>query len=120
MTNEIATELGPLLAQAHILMFEYDVDGFLMSAQGSCLGGADPQSALRAGCVSPAAERRAAAGARVVDSARIGARAIAVVHEPVRNERGQIERIVATALDVTERSTTAEPSARWLELLPAS
>jgi hypothetical protein len=120
MTNEIAAELGPLLAQAHILMFEYDVDGFLVSAHGSCLGGADPEIEVRAGLVSPAVVRRAATGERVVDRARIGARSITVIHEPVRDENGRIERILATAVDVTQPSAAAEPSARWLALLPAS
>lgn len=103
MTNEIASELGPLLAQAHILMFEYDPDGFLVSAVGSCVGGAEPDIEIRAGLVSPAVVRRAVAGERVVDRTRVGGRWIAVVHEPVRGERGQVERVLATAFDIGDR-----------------
>src|SRR6266511_382375 len=84
MTNEIGSELGPLLARAHILMFEYDTDGFLLSAVGSCLG-ADPDVEVRAGLVSPAIVRRAIAG------------------EPVIGRAGTVERVLATAFDVTEK-----------------
>ena len=120
MTNEIAAELGPLLAKAHILMFEYDADGFLVSATGSCLGGAAPEMEVRAGLVSPSVVRRAATGERVVDRTRIGSRSIAVIHEPVRDQRGHVRRILATAVDVTEPVAATDASARWLELLPAS
>ena len=104
MTNEIASELGPLLARAHILMFEYDPDGFLMSAVGSCIGGPDPAIEIRAGLVSPTVVRRAAAGERVVDRARVAGRWIAILHEPVRGERGQVERVLATAFDIGDRA----------------
>lgn len=103
MTNEVASVLGPLLAQAHILMFEYDRDGFLLSAVGSCVGGAEPDIEVRAGLVSPAVVRRAVAGERVVDRTRVAGRWIAVVHEPVRDERGQVERVLATAFDIGDR-----------------
>lgn len=101
MTNEIAAELGPLLARAHILMFEYDTDGFLVSAVGSCLG-ADPDIEVRSGLTSPQVVRRAVAGERVVDRARILGRVITVIHEPVLGERGSVERVVATAFEVRE------------------
>lgn len=103
MTNEIASELGPLLAQAHILMFEYDADGFLKSAVGSCVGGAEPDIEIRAGLVSPTVVRRAVAGERVVDRTRVAGRWIAIVHEPVRDERGRVERVLATAFDIGDR-----------------
>lgn len=104
MMNMIASELAPLLAQAHILMFEYDADGFLVSAVGSCIGGSDPEMEVRAGLVTPSVVRRAASGERVVDRTRIGSRWIAVVHEPVRGERGRIERVLATAFDIGDRA----------------
>lgn len=104
MMNEIASELAPLLAQAHILMFEYDPDGFLTSAVGSCVGGANPEIEIRAGLVSPAVVRRAVSGERVVDRARVAGRWIAIVHEPVRGERGQVERVLATAFDIGDRA----------------
>jgi hypothetical protein len=114
MTNEITPDLGALLAQAHILMFEYDADGFLLGAVGSCIGGPDPEIEVRAGLVSPAVVRRAAAGERVMDRARVAGRWIAVVHEPVRGERGQIERILATAFDIGDRVFPAQLTA-WRE-----
>lgn len=101
MTNEIGTELGPLLARAHILMFEYDADGFLVSAVGSCLG-AEPDVEVRAGLASPQVVRRAVAGERVVDRTRVLGRDITVIHEPVLSERGRVERVVATAFEVRE------------------
>lgn len=115
MTSEIALELGPLLAQAHILMFEYDREGFLVSALGSCVGGTAPEIEVRAGLVSPEVVRRAVAGERVVDRARLVGRWIAVVHEPVRGERGQVERVLATAFDV-DRALPAQVTA-WCEAL---
>lgn len=102
MTNEIAGELGPLLARAHILMFEYDADGFLVSAVGSCLG-ADPDVEVRSGLASPEIVQRAVAGERVVERTRVLGRSIAVVHEPVVGRCGTVERVLATAFDVTER-----------------
>lgn len=100
MTNEIATELGPLLARAHILMFEYDTQGFLVSAIGSCLG-AEPDVEVRSGLASPQIVRRAVAGERVVDRTEILGRKVTVIHEPVLGEHG-IERVVATAFEVKE------------------
>lgn len=120
MTNEMASELGPLLAQAHILMFEYDPDGFLTSAIGSCVGGADPDIEIRAGLVSPAVVRRAVAGERVVDRARVAGRWIAVLHEPVRGERGQVERVLATAFDIGDRALPEQLSAWGRALAIAS
>ncbi|MBI2325586.1 MAG: hypothetical protein HYU87_11585 [Chloroflexi bacterium] len=116
MTNEIASELGALLAQAHILMFEYDRDGFLVSAVGSCIGGVEPDVEIRAGLVSPTVVRRAVAGERVMDRARVAGRWIAVVHEPVRGERGQVERVLATAFDIGDRALPQQISA-WGEAL---
>lgn len=114
MMNEIATELGPLLAQAHILMFEYDRDGFLTSAVGSCVGGMEPDMEIRAGLVSPTVVRRAVSGERVVDRARIGGRWIAVLHEPVRGDGGRVERVLATAFDIGDRVLPQQVSA-WAE-----
>lgn len=114
MTNEIAPDLAALLAQAHILMFEYDADGFLLGAVGSCIGGPDPEIEIRAGLVSPAVVRRAAGGERVMDRTRVAGRWIAVVHEPVRGERGQIERVLATAFDIGDRVFPAQLTA-WHE-----
>ncbi len=119
MMNKIASDLAPLLAQAHILMFEYDADGFLVSAVGSCIGGGDPEIEVRAGLVSPSVVRRAAAGERVVDRTRLGGRWIAVVHEPVRDARGLVERVLATAFDIGDRALP-EQVAAWREALPTA
>lgn len=109
MTNDIATDLAGLLARAGILMFSYDPDGYLLSATGSCLGGGDAALEVRAGLVTPGVVRRAALGERVVECVHIGEREVAVVHEPVLNERGGVERILATAFPVqaTTRPETA-------------
>lgn len=98
--NDGERDLGPLLADAGILMFEYDVEGSLLTATGSCLGGPDPSMEVRAGLVTPSAVRRASAGEILVDEVRIGGRTIAVRHEPVRDENGAVARVVATACDV--------------------
>jgi hypothetical protein len=100
MTNEIAAEIGPFLARARILMFEYDTDGFLISAVGSCLG-ADPDVEVRAGLASPHTVRRTVAGERVVDRIDVMGRRLTVIHEPVLGELG-VEKVVATAFEVKE------------------
>lgn len=99
--NDADGDLAPLLAQAGILMFEYDVDGFLLRASGSCLGASDPATEIRAGLVTPAVARLAAAGQTVVDEVRVADRTITVRHEPVLGECGETVRIVATAYDMT-------------------
>jgi hypothetical protein len=100
MTNDTATELGPLLARAHILMFEYDRDGFLVSATGSILGG-EADVEVRSGLARLQAVRRALAGERVVDQAEVMGRRVTVIHEPVVSDAG-IERVVATAFEEKE------------------
>jgi len=121
MTNEIAADLAPLLAKARILMFEYDADGFLTQAVGSCLGGSDPELEVRAGLVSPDVVRRTVAGETVVVQARVGDRTIEVRHEPIRSERGRIERVVATAFDVTGPAPAVMPELTlWRASLPAA
>ncbi len=96
MTTEIAIDLEALLSRAHILMFEYDADGYLLSASGSCLGGTDPRLEIRAGLITPQAVRRACSGERVVERTRLSGLDIEIVHEPVRSDRG-VERVRATA-----------------------
>lgn len=108
--NDDEYALGPLLTDAGILIFEYDVDGFLIRASGSCLGGADPTMEVRAGLVTPSVVRRAAAGQIVIDEINLCDRTIAVRHEPVRDEAARIVRIVATACDVTGRDARFDPS----------
>lgn len=96
-------DLAPLLAKAGILMFEYDADGILLCATGSCLGAGDPELEVRMGLVTPASVRRATSGQMVVEWIRIEDRTIAVHHEPVRGEDcDHIERVVVTAFDVTD------------------
>lgn len=107
--NDDERDLEPLLTDAGILMFEYDVDGFLIRASGSCLGGADPTMEVHAGLVTPSIVRRAAAGQVVVDELRVADRTIAVRHEPVRDEAARVVRIVATACDVTRRDERIAP-----------
>ncbi len=115
--NDDERDLAPLLAQAGILMFEYDVDGFLIRASGSCLGGSDPTIEVRAGLVTPSVVRRAAAGETVIDEVQVADRTIAVRHEPVRGDGGQTVKIVATACDITRRETATPPV---LGILPAA
>lgn len=117
MTSEIAAELGALLARAHILMFEYDADGFLLSALGSCLGAPDPGLEVRSGLVSPAVVRRTAAGERVVERARLAGREVAVVHEPVRGDGGRVERVLATAFEVGHSEAAPRRDPRVAALL---
>lgn len=101
MNDNDERDLAPHLARAGILMFEYDPDGLLIRASGSCLGGSDPAMEVRAGLVTPSVVRRAAAGEIVIDEVRVADRTIAVRHEPVRGDRGRILKVVATACDVT-------------------
>lgn len=116
MKNDDERDLGPLLADAGILIFEYDVDGALLKASGSCLGGPDPSMEVRAGLVTPSTVRRASAGEILVDEVHVGGRTISVRHEPVRDANGAITRIVATACDV--RPASSKP--RLLGLAAAS
>lgn len=116
MTNEIATELGPLLARARILMFEYDRDGFLVSATGSILGG-DADVEVRAGLARLQTVRRALAGERVVEHAEVLGRRVTVIHEPVVGDGG-VERVVATAFE--ERVTAGPPHLAQLRAALAS
>ena len=112
--NDDERDLAPLLARAGILMFEYDVDGFLLRASGSCLGGADPSIEVRAGLVTPSVARLAAAGQIVLDEIRIADRMIRVRHEPVRGEHGETVKIVATAYDMSPRAARPGPGLRGI------
>jgi hypothetical protein len=119
MKNAIDTELAPLLANARILVFEYDRDGFLMSASGSCLGGSDPALEVRSGLVSPDVVRRAVGGAAVVEQLSVHGRRIAMRHDPVRGPSGRIDRVVVTAVDVTDLGRSHEGAVpAWLAALP--
>lgn len=121
MTNDPDADLAPLLAKAGILMFEYDVDGFLVRAIGSCLGGADPELEVRSGLASPDQVRRALGGTPLLDHIRMGRRTIAVRHQPVRDAAGRVERVVVTAFDVTHLAPTAgEPVTPWLASIAAA
>lgn len=119
MKNGIDTELAPLLASARILIFEYDRDGFLMSASGSCLGGGDPALEVRSGLVSPDVVRRAVSGSAVVERLTVHGRQIAMRHDPVRGPSGTVDRVVVTAVDVTELARSHEGAVpAWLAELP--
>lgn len=97
MTTEVATTLAPVLAEAGILLFEYDLDGFFLGSAGSCLGGPDPEMEVRAGLAPPDVVRRATRGELVIHDVWILGRRISVRHEPVLSGRGEVERVVATA-----------------------
>ena len=103
--NGNGNDLEPLLSKARILMFEYDVDGFLLSASGSCLGGSDPTMEVRAGLVTPSVVKRASSGEIVLDRVQLGGRTISVRHEPVRGDDGRTLKVLATACDVTALTT---------------
>lgn len=126
MKNGIDTELAPLLASAHILIFEYDRDGFLLSAMGSCLGGGvppggsmDPALEVRSGLVSPDVVRRAVSGSAVVYRLTVHGRQIAMRHDPVRGPSGTVDRVVVTAVDVTDLARSHEGAVpAWLAALP--
>lgn len=120
MKNSTQAELEPLLADAGLLMFEYDTDGFLLRAVGSCLGGSDPALEVRAGLVSPDVVRRAAAGRPLSVTVTIGRRRISVRHEPVVGKRGRVEKIVATAIDVTNAKARARAVPAWLTSLSSA
>lgn len=119
MTNDIEHDLAPLLEKAGILMFEYDADGVLLSASGSCLGSTDPELEVRMGIVTPASVRRATGGQMVIEWIRIGDRTIAVHHEPVRGECDHVERVVVTAFDVTPVASALREHAPAPNVVPA-
>jgi hypothetical protein len=110
--TEAEIDLASLLAKAGILIFEYDADGYLLCASGSCLGGGDPELEVRMGLATPTSVRRATGGSMVVEWVRIADRTIAVHHEPVRSDREHIERVVATAFDITNLAATLAPMGR--------
>ncbi len=116
--NDDELGLAPLLARAGILVFEYDRDGFLLRASGSCLGGTDPSIEVRAGLVTPGVVRLAAAGQIVLDEVRVADRMITVRHEPVRDEHGTTVKIVATAYDMSARAKASAPA--LLRMLPGT
>lgn len=121
MKNAIDTELAPLLANARILIFEYDRDGYLVSASGSCLGSGDPALEVRSGLVSPDVVRRAVSGTAVVERLTVNGRQIATRHDPVRSPGGTVDRVVVTAVDVTDLAGADEgPVPAWLATLPAA
>lgn len=97
-------DLSPLLARAGILLFEYEADGSLVSASGSCLGGPDPAMEVRAGLVTPSVVRRAAAGEVVTLDVRVADGTVTVRHEPVRGASGEVVKVVATACRRDERA----------------
>jgi hypothetical protein len=117
--NDIDPELAHLLAKAGILMFEYDRDGFLIAASGSCLGTAVPDLELRAGLLSAASVRRATKGEAFVECVRVTQRTIAVRHQPVRDHDGRVERVLVTAFDVSE-ALAARDVSRWSAALAAA
>ena len=119
MANDGDRDLAPLLEKAGILMFEYDLDGILLCATGSCLGGGDPELEVRMGIVTPASVRRAISGQMVIEWIRIGDRTIAVHHEPVRGECDHVERVVVTAFDVTPVARQLRESAPFPNVVPA-
>ena len=119
MTTESSTDLAPLLEKAGILMFEYDIDGILLSASGSCLGGSDPELEVRMGIVTPSSVRRATSGQMVIEWIRIADRTIAVHHEPVRDEEERVERVVVTAFDVTPVAAALRQNAPMPTVTPA-
>jgi len=119
IATESERDLAPLLEKAGILMFEYDVDGILICASGSCLGGGDPELEVRMGIVTPSSVRRATAGQMVIEWVRIGTRTIAVHHEPVRDARDQVERVVVTAFDVTPVATALRETTPHPTVVPA-
>ena len=119
MANGTDHDLAPLLEKAGILMFEYDRDGILLCASGSCLGGGDPELEVRMGLATPTSVRRAAAGQMVIEWIRIGDRTIAVHHEPVRSERDLIDRVVVTAFDVTPVASALRETAPTPNVVPA-
>ncbi|OGO67801.1 MAG: hypothetical protein A3H36_09460 [Chloroflexi bacterium RIFCSPLOWO2_02_FULL_71_16] len=120
MKQRLNDDLGPLLADAGLLMFEYDADGFVVRAIGSCLGGSDPMLEVRSGLVSPEVVRRAAAGRSVTVQIAVGRRRISVKHEPVRGAGGRVERIVATAIDVTKARARARGVPALIRSLPSA
>jgi hypothetical protein len=120
MKQHTQAELGPLLADAGLLMFEYDRDGYLVRAIGSCLGGSDPMLEVRSGLVSADVVRRAVSGNTVNVTVPVGRRRISVRHEPVIGRNGRVERVVATAVDVTVAKARARAVPAWLTSLAAS
>ena len=117
MKQHTQAELGPLLADAGLLMFEYDTDGFLVRALGSCLGGGDPHLEVRSGLVSAAVVKRAMEGRPLTVNVKVGRRRISVRHEPVIGRDGRVKRVVATAVDVTSAKARASAVPAWLTSL---
>lgn len=120
MKQHKQAELGPLLADAGLLMFEYDTDGFLIRAVGSCLGGSDAALEVRSGLVSSDVVRRAMAGRPLTVTVRVGSRRISVRHEPVIGRDGRVKRVVATAVDVTSARARARAVPAWLTSLASA
>ncbi len=120
MATELDHDLAPLLQKAGILLFEYDADGVLLHASGSCLGGPDPELEVRMGIATPMSVRRATSGQIVIEWIRIGDRTIAVHHEPVRGECDHVERVVVTAFDVTPVAAQMRERTPSPNVVPAS
>jgi len=117
MKKHTQAELGPLLADAGLLMFEYDNDGFLVRAVGSCLGGSDAALEVRSGLVSADVVKRAMEGRPITVNVKVGRRRISVRHEPVVGRDGRVKRVVATAIDVTTAKARASAIPAWLSSL---
>jgi hypothetical protein len=120
MKQHTQAELGPLLADAGLLMFEYDTEGFLVRAVGSCLGGSDAALEVRSGLVSADVVRRAMEGRPLTVNVKVGSRRISVRHEPVLGRDGRVQRVVATAVDVTSARARARAVPAWLTSLASA
>jgi hypothetical protein len=116
--NDAERALGPLLSRAGILVFEYDLEGFLVNASGSCLGLPEPAMEVHAGLVTLSVADRAANGEVVIDRVHVMGRTISVRHEAVRDADGRPVKIVASACDVTAGARDAALS--MLAALPAA
>jgi hypothetical protein len=120
MKQHTQAELGPLLADAGLLMFEYDTDGLLVRAVGSCLGGSDAALEVRSGLVSADVVKRAMEGRPLTVNVKVGKRRISVRHEPVLGRDGRVKRVVATAIDVTIAKARANAIPAWLSSLASA
>lgn len=87
---------------ARVLVFEYDADGFLVFAMGSCLGGPDPSIEVRAGLLSADVVRRALAGEVITERLVVSGRLVVVRHRPIWDEDGSVTRVRCAAVDATE------------------